>query len=119
MDQTAEQMPIWLEAELRCIVTLFVEQDFDGLEKLSGASRLTASEMKQSIVEYGRTLVVPPDLRSAGCGRIEVGEPSFWVTLPFLLAEEGRSDLEVRLTVYDPPDVGKPCRIEFDDILAP
>ena len=119
MTRSPEIMPDWLEVELRQIVKLFVEGDYYGLERWSRGSRVPAKAMEQSIQEYGRTLAMPSDLRHACFGRMEVGEPAYWVSLPFCTKEEVRSDLEVQLTVYDPSKSGSQCRIEIDDILVP
>ena len=49
-----------IEDALKRVVTLLVQRDYSGLERLTNGVRLTATEIEEGVVEYGRTLVFPP-----------------------------------------------------------
>lgn len=106
---------------MKQIISVFVEGNYEILERQSKGVRLSAKEMQAAIADYGRRLTNPPEehFALATFGRIEVGEPAYWVDLPFYTAEEGRSDLEIRLTIYDRLDTHCQFVFEIDDILVP
>lgn len=105
---------------LRRVVELLVQHDYAGLERLTRGVRLPASEMAGAIREYGRTLVMPPaDAYSqADVMPIDGSSPeAYSVDFRLYTEEEGRSDLEIRLTLIDTGVEGM-MKVELDDILV-
>jgi hypothetical protein len=81
-----------------------VRGDYEELAALS-RTRLTVGELRRSVADYGRTLVMPP--RSEPRSVIEVSEsaPRRWsVYLDLWTVEEGRSDLTLEMTLIDSDD---------------
>ena len=82
---------------------------------MTDKSRCSAGDLSRVIRKYGRSLIAPPfapwdivDL-AGSC-------PRGWsLRVPLWSEEEGRSDLEVRLTIRMPDEV---LRIELDDVLV-
>lgn len=66
------------------------------------ASRLTAEEVRGVVLDYGRTLTVPPADAYKDLDVVRISDPSrqAWsVRAPLWTKEEGRSDLTLELTV--------------------
>lgn len=102
------------------IVRMLVRKEYDGLEAMSDGIRLKAEHIASGISEYGRTLVDPPKEAYDALDIIQIsGEVPSQYSIRFLLftAEEGESDLELRVTLIDDsPDAL--MRAEIDGILV-
>jgi hypothetical protein len=99
------------------VVTMLVNGDYRGLEKLSDGRRLTADQIAQGIEEYGETLVMPPDNAFEDLDIVEISAlPGKQWSVHFLLwtAREGKSDLTLELTVREIGD--KEFEIDIDDL---
>ena len=99
-------IPTNLISVLKDLVHQLVIGNYVGLEVDGRAGRLTAGELKQTIIEYGRVLIELPD------GAFEVaraypiqGRESCWtVDLDLWTVEEGKSDLTLSVTVQITPN---------------
>jgi len=86
------------------------------LELLTRGIRLSSEQIEAAIVEYGRTLVVPPVSAFSFMDVIEIRNspsPSWSITMPLWTKEEGRSDLSLELTLVEK---GGGFEVEVDDI---
>ena len=99
------------------VLALLVTADYDGLATLTDGERLTSDEIRSSVEDYGRTLMMPPgDLAS----HLEItrvlaaGPRKLAVALDLWTEEEGQSDLSLELTLTDNGDSG--FRVEIDDL---
>lgn len=84
----------------------FVAGDYAAIEQFTLGVRLPASLIRQAIADYGRTLVMPPDLAFDQLDIIEVvgSNPKAWsVRVDLWTVEEGRSDLSLECTLIDRP----------------
>jgi hypothetical protein len=101
------------------VIRLLVAHQYHELEALTGGERLSATEIRTAVAEYGRHLVEPP---SEAYGllvavRVWVSEDETWFArMPLWTAEEGRSDLTVELTIIFR---GGGATVELDGILVP
>ena len=93
-------IPEPLLAPLRELVRSLVEGDFEKLEADGRAGRLTATELRSAVAEYGQQLVSVPDdeLRRADVYPIK-GEEGVWAVDVDLWTTEGRSDLTLSVTM--------------------
>ncbi|TDC46806.1 hypothetical protein E1281_27275 [Actinomadura sp. KC345] len=107
---------------VRVVVALLVGGDYAELETLTEGRRLSASDMSGAIGGRGLDLISPPDSafdgievtgveQAAGEGR------AFHVAFPLWTAQEGRSALELRLTLSEFMD--GVWTVELDGIGAP
>ena len=83
---------------------MLVHGDYEGLEKLTNGKRLYATEIRDGVNDYGRTLVMPPDstFDKLNIVRVEGITPAKWdVRVDLWTQEEGRSDLTLELTLKD------------------
>ncbi|MBK8239519.1 MAG: hypothetical protein IPK74_28695 [Deltaproteobacteria bacterium] len=99
------------------VTTLLVHGQYEELARMSGGERLSADEIEQAVVEYGRKLVLTPRLLDdADVVITPKSTPPRWsVNIPLWTREEGRSDLTLSLTVIaadSPPGYV----VEIDDI---
>jgi hypothetical protein len=81
-----------------------ISGDYGAIDKASKGVRLSADLLRQAVVDYGRTLVMPPALALEQLDVIEVGgsNPRAWsVRVDLWTAEEGRSDLSLECTLID------------------
>jgi hypothetical protein len=114
LDTTAD-----LRARALCVeqvVSLLVTGKYEELEWLSRGVRLNAASIRRVILEYGRTLIEPPE---NGPGpdwvRVRASSPPEWsVDVPLFTVEEGRSDLTLSLTVRQ--NGSGHYRVEIDDL---
>jgi hypothetical protein len=93
-----------LNATAYQIISMLVQADYDGLERLTDSRRLTATEIAEGVREYGRTLIMPPESAFENLDVIEVSgaKPKEWsVNLHLWTVEEGRSDLTLELTLRE------------------
>ncbi len=103
---------------VRRILRLIVEQDYEALERLSDGRRLTADEIRGGFTEFPFDVVVPPEEKLASLIDVinvrDTNVQSVWVNL--WTVEEGRSDLQLRLTLSEKPEG---YDVEIDEILVP
>lgn len=102
---------------LKQVVTWLVKGDYFAIEVRSRSIRLSADMMRQTIEEYGRSLIVPPDSVFSNLDAIRVANadmPTLSIRLDLWTIEEGRSDLTLECTVIDKG--GEVFEIEIDGI---
>lgn len=108
-----------IQALVRLITTMLLQADYDGIARLTNDCRLTSTELAHAIREYPGTLVLPPENAFQQLDVIEIAQaqPRAWsVNLKLWTAEEGQSDLTLRLTVRDG---GKEnYDVEVEDLLV-
>lgn len=104
------------ESVVREVVDHLARGEYHEAVESCDASRLTAEEVKQVVLDYGRTLAAPPADAYKELDVVQIIDPSrqAWsVRVPLWTQEEGRSDLTLELTVVLSGD--KPS-IELDDL---
>ena len=109
-----------IERALLRVVSLLVQEEYIGLERLTRGLRLRADEIESGVKEYGGTLVFPPAgaFSSADVVPIQGTSPqAYSVRFRLYTEEEGRSDLEVQATFTDTLD-GDAMTVELDGILV-
>jgi hypothetical protein len=105
-----------LKEQVSQIVSLLVAGKYADLEQQTLGVRLTANEIAIAIVDYGRTLVLPPQDGFTLMNIVEVknAQPKRWsIAMPLWTKEEGRSDLTVDMTIIERENG---FSIELDDI---
>jgi hypothetical protein len=83
-----------------------VAGDYVAIERFTRGVRLSASLIRQAIVEYGRTLVMPPATALDQLDVVDIvgSNPRAWsVRVDLWTEEEGRSDLSLECTLIDRP----------------
>lgn len=108
-----------LEPVVRQVIHLLVTHRYYELEALTGGVHLSGAEIQTGVEDYGRRLADPPQ-EAYGllhAVRVLVAEHETWfVRMPLWTEEEGRSDLEVEMTViFQEGEV----KIELNGILVP
>ncbi len=101
----------------RQILTLLVQGNYSELENLTNSRRLNQAEIADSIQQYGKILVLPPDSTFDNLDIIEIEgkSPKQWdVRIDLWTLEEGRSDLTIELTLEDNDE--DMCSVEIDNI---
>lgn len=99
------------EATVRHVVGLLAAGDYGALEQLSGGG-LSADEVRQSVEDYGRSVLPSPFGMDEP---VAVTESRTWVVdVDLHTAEEGRSDLTLSLTLLDGP--GPLYGVRLDDL---
>ena len=86
------------------IVKLLVAGDYDQIERLTQARRLTAVHLREDVAVYGRRLKMPPDTVFEHLDVIAVdgAYPQRWSVRCYLWTEEeGCSDLSLELTLIE------------------
>ncbi len=81
-----------------------VAGDYAAIEQFTQGIRLSASLIRQSIADYGRTLVMPPDSALDQLDIIEIdgSNPKAWsVRVDLWTVEEGRGDMSLECTLID------------------
>lgn len=109
-----------IERALHEVVELLVAKDYAALECLTRGARLRASELRQAVEDYGRTLVMPPpgDVARADVVSIHGSSPqAYSVRLRLFTQDEGPSDLEVQATLIEDPGANG-MRVEIDNIIV-
>lgn len=104
-------------ALIRKIVAWLVAQNFGAIDGYSRGVRLSASQISQAIHDYGRTLVMPPEVEFAGLDAIPVQRailPTWSVRFGLWTEEEGRSDLTLECTLIDRG--GETLDVEIDNL---
>jgi hypothetical protein len=105
-----------IQDSTRKVIQLLVDGKYEEIEELTQGIRLTATDIRNAIEEYGCHLMHPPVEEYATLDIIEVQAapvPTFAVCMDLWTREEGRSDLSMELTMIE-EDNG--VRIELDDI---
>jgi hypothetical protein len=107
------------EAAVREVVALLARGEYAALEKLSGGVRLSASQLRAAVREYGRRIVVPPPEATPPLDVVEIlpgrcARRSWSVDVDLWTVEEGRSDLTLEMTVREGNDGG--YVIELDNV---
>jgi hypothetical protein len=98
------------------LVSLISKRLFEEAVQKCSLSRLTATDIKSVIDNYGRTLKCPPVCADQLYDIVEVhgrSNHTWSVRAPLWTNEEGRSDLTLDLTIYIISNV---VNIEFDDL---
>jgi hypothetical protein len=91
-----------LSVTAREIVGCLARNECDLLVRRCAKSRLTASDLRAAIRDYGRTLVSPPPDAYQRLDAVQVQDamvPTWSVRVPLWTEEEGRSDLTLELTI--------------------
>jgi hypothetical protein len=86
------------------IISLLVNCDYDAIAKLTKGVRLQAMHIKDTVEEYEKTLILPPDTAYDNLDIIEIENsvPRKWsIRFDLWTKEEGRSDLSIELTLID------------------
>lgn len=116
MDSTEMKSNTELQKPVRQVIDLLVRGQYEELQSLTAGIRLSATEMRNAVLSYGRQLVPPPqeafDLMDVVMVR-DSRPPKWSITMPLWTCEEGRSDLSIELTVIQ-REGG--FEIELDDI---
>lgn len=105
---------------MRAIVAAMVAGDWSALERVAPGSRLSPDDIKQAVEAYGRTLVLPPPDSFDQLDAVEVTDSApraVSIDFPLWTSEEGRSDLELRLTATEVEPGSWSARI--DGVLVP
>jgi hypothetical protein len=105
---------------VRQVVALLVERDYDGLERLTNANRLTADEIAEAVEEYGAALLTPPSTSFHQLDVVEVenASPKEWsVRMPLWAEGEGESDLSLELTLKKAEEGGYKVQIDNLHVL--
>jgi hypothetical protein len=110
------------------VLALTVNGQYEALEELTAGKRLSANLIKQSIEEWPEKacphhFIMPPSeslthlVMEGGLEPIPAVEPQEWMVELYLWTiEQGRSDLNIRLTVIDADS--DYYQVELDDILV-
>jgi len=104
---------------LRDIMIKIEAKDYEKVVSYCSASRLTAEDIKIVVNEYGKSFMVPPPSAFEIVDAVLVRDtdlPTWSLRVPLWSKEEGRSDLEMQLTVRQR---GKRWDVELDDMLVP
>lgn len=110
------------ESDLATVVRDFVIKlaagDFEAVVAECSASRLSSDDIRGVIAEYGKTFIAPPTNAYRDLDAVPVRDSAaIWsVRAPLWSEEEGRSDLELQLTIGQR---GDRWVIELDDLLVP
>ncbi|GAB3550086.1 hypothetical protein GCM10027343_32710 [Noviherbaspirillum agri] len=106
-----------IQRTISLILNWLVAGDYVAIERFTQGVRLPTSELQQAIVDYGRTLIMPPAsaLDNLDIIEIENSSPRAWsVVADLWTEEEGRSDLSLVCTLIDQP--GDLLAVEVDDL---
>ena len=102
------------------VIGLLVEGEWDALSKITPDSALSTGDMSSALGLYGRTLVMPPPESFSHLDSVEVHgglRPTLNIRFRLWTLEEGRSDLELDLTLIQVADGLWSARI--DDLHVP
>lgn len=106
----------------REIVQWLVQRDYDEIEKRTDRVRLSAVELRNAVDEYGRRLLMPPDVAFDELDVVEIdtkgGARAWSVRVDLWTEEEGRSDLSLEMTMREPneDDGGGQLVVEVDNL---
>ncbi|MEU9025016.1 hypothetical protein [Actinomadura sp. NPDC048394] len=107
---------------VRVVVGMLVRGEYEELETLTEARRLTAAEIAAAVRRHGRDLISPPDeafreIGAVAVPREQADERAFHVDFPLWTAQDGLSDLTLGLTVAEVMD--GVWTVELDGVHAP
>ncbi|MGI9429968.1 MAG: DUF7668 domain-containing protein [Bythopirellula sp.] len=108
-----------LKSVVREIVIKLAGGEYEDVITTCSASRLSAKDIREVISEYGRTFIAPPAEAYQNLDAIKIRDaaaPTWSVRAPLWSEEEGRSDLELQLTIQHQ---GEHWAVELDDLLVP
>lgn len=91
-----------LENAVREIVNRLANCEYREAVDLCVSSRLTATDLRDTIADYGRTLVALPAAAYQHLDAVKINDRSkhkWSLRIPLWTQEEGRSDLTLELTV--------------------
>ena len=107
-------MPEEVRQAIQNLAEIIVAGDWAKLEADGRIGRLTASEGRSAVAQYGRSLTDLPDEAYRLAAIYELDDGSGWaIELPLWTKEEGRSDLTLSLTATR---VGTGYRLVIDDL---
>ena len=101
MHVTGDYLEI-LRREVRRVVGLLAERDYDSVVQTCSQSRLTSDDLRNVIHQYGGRIIPPPVDAFVNLDAIRIADlpkPGWSVRVPLYTAEEGRSDLTLELTI--------------------
>jgi hypothetical protein len=99
------------------MVDLLVRGEYETVESMTDGRRLTAAQLERAVLQYGRTLAVPPDSAFASLDVVAVDgadPPEVRVLVPLWTVEEGESDLTLDLLLRE--DIPGAYDVEVDDL---
>lgn len=105
-----------LVESVREIVNLIADREWASIEALTPGSRVDGAALNNAVSAYGRTFAHAPSDLAPFLDAVGSAE-SYQVSIPLWTIEEGRSDLELRLSsreVFDGIWV-----LQVDDVLVP
>lgn len=101
------------------LVSMLTHGQFEDVIASCTATRLSAMELRDALSEYKMTFIVPPIDAYEGFDIHRLNNldtPTWSVRAPLWSIEEGRSDLEMQLTVQD---LSGSWSIELDSVHVP
>lgn len=96
--------PQKLNETLNRVGQLLVAGMYVEIAQLTNNQHLTAEELRQAVVGYGRNLIIPPEAewKPRSVVELEGSTPRAWsVYVDLWTLEEGRSDLTLELTLRE------------------
>ena len=93
-----------LSVPVRQIIELLVAGEYEHVARITRGERLSAGAIEETIRDYGRTLIMPPDtaFEQLDVVRVKDAWPPCWsVRSALWTAEEQRSDLSIELTLTE------------------
>lgn len=96
-----------LQRAVSIVVDLLVEGDYRTIEEMTRGRRLSATELEDAVMRYGKTLVRLPQqaIEELDVLEIEGSDPTAYsVTADLYTEEEGKSDLSLELRLRDEND---------------
>ncbi|MCW6005678.1 hypothetical protein K1W54_13980 [Micromonospora sp. CPCC 205371] len=94
-----------VQAALHAVLGLLVDGEYETLEAMTQGKHLSATEMREAIESYGRTLIQPPAGElppDTDVFLVEGSSPRRLVAvMPLMTKEEGVSDLTVEMTLNE------------------
>ena len=93
-----------IETAVRVLIGLLIRGDYATIERVTRGRLVTAEQLQQAVLEYGRTLVEPGAdwWNQVTVTPIDAGDrAAFHVAAPLWTVEEGRSDLTLELRLAE------------------
>jgi hypothetical protein len=106
--------PAEIEVTARHLHELLAGCKYSEMEMLSDGKRLTANQIAESILDYGCSVVSPPEDMQLDVVKVETVQDTWSVNVPVFTTEEGRSHLTLAVTMTR---TGEPlCNVEIDGL---
>jgi len=105
---------------VKSLVGLLVAGEWPQLGRLVSGSRLSIDDIRAVVADYGRTLTMPPHEVFDQLDVVDIvatSQRTVSVRVPLWTQEEGRSDLELVLTITEVAD--GLWQAHVDDLLVP